>query len=305
MPTPVIQLPPRQVTPELVHVAALLMLRDGAETVVVRFNTAKEVDYRVGCGGRCDLVHDFDPGRKVQFAPFAALCGQGLGAHGVPAGLVGAAWAALGPQILSFDGIGASVFAQAYELLFAPIDRRAPAPTLEPLLPGLRQLNWIADPDAVTLAVRYTAATITAMLAELVRRENTLVVEEDMLWQAYIDAVHDVNDNALARVMVLETPSSAARIFLKRHDPANHVLLVIAPVTLIANDSRFRVLAAVGPENRPVAPLTIPPDVVPVRRHRPGHAELATRTDAESVARATLRTYYHPGNYLTRLKALF
>ena len=303
MPAPAIQLPPRRVTPELVHVAALLMLRDGAKTVAVHFESSAEVDYRVGCGGRCDLVRDFDPGRNVHFAPFAALCGQGLGAHGAPAGLVGAAWAALGPQILSFDGIGTSVLAQAYELLFAPIDRRAPAPTLEPLLPGLRQLNWIADPEAVALAIQYTASTITAMLAELVRRENTLAVEADDLWQAYIDAVHTLNDDVLARVMVLDAPSSAARIFLKRHDPQKHVLLVIAPATIAA--SRYRVIAAVGAGNRPIAPLKIPPQVVPVRRHRPGYAELATREDAQAVARATLKAYYHPKNYLTRLRSLF
>jgi hypothetical protein len=304
MPPLVVCLPPRQITPELVHVSALLMLRDAADSVEVHFDTVDNA-YRVGCGGRCDLVRDFDPGRKVQFAPFELLCGQDAATHTPPAGLVGAAWAALGPQILRLDGTAQSVLVRAHELLFAPIDRKRPAPTLEPLLPGLRQLNWTANPEAVTLAIRYTAATITAMLDELIRRENTLVLEQDDLWQAYVDAVHSVNDETLSRVMMLDAPSSAARMFLRRHDPEGHVLLVMAPVSVAVEDTRHRVLVALGSGNKPVMPLTFPKGIIPVRRHRPGHAELATKKEAKQVVHATLRAYYHPRNYWARLQSLW
>jgi hypothetical protein len=143
------------------------------------------------------------------------------------------------------------------------------------------------------------------MLAELIRRENVLMVEEDELWEAYARAVDVIENCGPSGVMQLQSPSGAVRHFLRRYDGNHHVLVVVMPASLLVHDPRYRVLAVSGPRGRPLAPLVVPQAVSPVRRHRPGHAELASLAEAERVVEATLQAYYHPRNYLTRVRAFF
>ena len=105
MPTPAIQLPPRRATPGLVHVAALLMLRDGAKTVAVHLNPPRRsITGWAAAGGAiwCAILTQAQCALRAVCGAVRTRVGRARG----PGRVGRRRLAALGPQILSLMASG-------------------------------------------------------------------------------------------------------------------------------------------------------------------------------------------------------